>query len=99
MVTGNEAKRIIKNILIRGKIVFKGHPVKRAIERRFSMQDVMWVLSGGSLIENPKKHKLGFECAMRGYTLDRRILKVPIIVNEQHEYIIIKTVIPQRKKK
>lgn len=99
-MTRDEARLAIRRILnSRYSIIFKGHPEKRAIERRFTMQDIRWVIGGGCLVGEPEPHKLGFECAMRGYTLDKKFLKVPIIVDEKNTRIIIKSVIPQGKTK
>lgn len=100
MMTRDEARQVIRRILSgRYAIIFKGHPEERAAERGFNMQDIQWVIGAGCLVGEPKQHKLGFECAMRGFTLDKKCLKVPIIVDERNLRFIIKSVVPQRKMK
>jgi hypothetical protein len=94
----DDARQAIRRILNRKfSIVFKGHACFRATERRFNMQDIRWVIGSGHMVGEPRIHSLGFECSLRGSTLDGKFLKVPLIVDEKNSRIIVKSVVPQRR--
>jgi hypothetical protein len=87
-----EARMIIRRIAMFGDIIIsKGHPTKRKIERKFTTQDAQRVIIGGKMVEDPVDHDEGFECAMEGQLDDGRILRIPIIVNDDEDYIIVKS--------
>ena len=88
----DQARMIIRRIAEFGDIIIsEGHATKRRIERRFTTQDALRVLLVGKLVEEPKDRDEGFECAMEGQLDDGRTLKVPIIVNDAEDYIIVKS--------
>ncbi|MFA4973352.1 MAG: DUF4258 domain-containing protein [bacterium] len=92
----DEAKRKLQMLLLRkGSLAPSAHARKRMIERRFTMPDVMRALSGGVMSEGPTKakHVKGFECVMRTQLDDCRVLEAPIVVDEEHGRIIIKSVV------
>lgn len=74
-------------------VISKGHPTKRKLERGFTDQDALRIVSGGTMIGDATDHEEGFECVMEGPLDDGRTLRIPIIVNPDENYIIIKSFI------
>ena len=92
----DEARIIIRRTATFGDIIVsKGHPTNRRIERKFSIQDAQRIILGGRMVGNIKDHDEGFECSMEGPLDDGRILRIPIIVNPEEDYIIVKSFIPK----
>lgn len=74
-------------------ILLQKHARERSRERRVSFQDVLTIVSGGVMIDEPKNHALGFECVMSGTTVDGVSVEVPVIVDTKSGRVIVKTVI------
>ena len=90
----NEARVIVRRIALFGDIIIpKGHPTDRMIERKFTMQDAHRVISSGIMMGDIADHEEGFECVMEGSLDDGRKLRIPIIVNDEENCIIVKTFI------
>ena len=90
----NEAKVVVRRVALFGDIIIeKGHPTKRMAERKFTVQDAHRIISSGIMVGEVKDHEEGFECVMEGLLDDGRKLKIPIIVNEDENCIIVKTFI------
>ena len=87
-----EARMIVRRIAEFGDLIIsKGHPTRRRIERKFTLQDAQRVLSGGVMVGEIKKHEEGFECVMEGTIDDGRRLRIPIIVNPEEDCITVKS--------
>lgn len=86
-------------VLLRGSLAYTKHASERMSERKFTAQDVMRALSGGTMSEGPRevKHTQGFECVMRTRLDDGRILEVPIVVDEKANKIIVISVVRKSK--
>ena len=65
--SAREEIRRILNKGGRGAISISGkHPKMRAVERKFTVQDALRIIMGGTMKKDPVDHKLGFECVVCG---------------------------------
>ena len=80
-------------------VVLQQHAEQRLMERGVRFQDVLWIVSGGTMRGDPRGHRLGFECIMSGTTADGVLLEVPIIIDVQTKCVIVKTVIGKGRRR
>jgi len=93
-----EARKKISNIIRDGSISYTSHVSKRMVEREFDMYDLTNVLKKGNIYREPEEHPSSGEWVytVEGFTIDGDDLKLPVVIKERENIIVVLTGIKRR---